>query len=213
VVYGRRRRREGETALKQVSALVFYRLLRSIASVDIPADTGDFRLLSRRALDVLAAMPEQFRFIRGMVSWIGLRQEQILFDRAPRAGGRTKYRLRRMLGLAADAITSFSIAPLRLAWVLGGALGCVALVMLAHNVWLMLAGRPVSDGNALGAITTLIGSGQFLLLGIFGEYLGRMCLESKRRPLFVIDSVVGGIEGLSADDHRAVAVANENSAR
>jgi dolichol-phosphate mannosyltransferase len=192
VVYGRRRARAGETAFKRTSARLFYRVLRRLVDVDIPADTGDFRLMRRRALDVLNAMPEQFRFIRGMVSWIGLRQEALDYDRAPRAAGATHYPLLRMLRLATDAVTSFSIVPLRAASAFGLMLGAVGMAMLAYTLGSWALGEVVSGWTSLATIVLIIGSAQLLVLGVFGEYLGRLYMEAKRRPLFVIESVVGG---------------------
>ena len=192
VVFGQRRSRAGETAFKRGTAHLFYRLLRRLVDVDIPADTGDFRLISRRALDVLNAMPEQFRFIRGMVAWIGLRQEPIAYDRAPRAAGESSYPLLRMLRFALDAVTGFSIVPLRLAAALGVLLAAGSALLLAYTIGSWATGRVVSGWTSMTTIMLVIGSAQLLVLGVFGEYLGRLYLEAKRRPLFVIDRVFGG---------------------
>jgi dolichol-phosphate mannosyltransferase len=194
VVFGQRRARAGETAFKTGSAALFYRLLRRLVDVDIPADAGDFRLISRRALDVLNAMPEQFRFIRGMVSWIGLRQEALPYDRAARAAGQTSYPLWKMLRLAIDAVTSFSIVPLRVAAALGMLLGLGSASLMAYALGSWLAGHTVSGWTSLMMVVLIVGSAQLLVLGVFGEYLGRLYLEAKRRPLFVIESVVGGAD-------------------
>jgi dolichol-phosphate mannosyltransferase len=194
VVFGQRRARVGETAFKTGTAALFYRLLRRLVDVEIPADTGDFRLISRRALDVLNAMPEQFRFIRGMVSWIGLRQEALLYDRAQRAAGETKYPLWKMLRFAVDAITSFSIVPLRLAAALGVMLGLGSGSLMSYALGSWLSGHTVSGWTSLMMVVLIVGSAQLMVLGVFGEYLGRLYMEAKRRPLFVIDSVVGGAD-------------------
>ena len=194
VVYGQRRTRKGETRFKTVSAALFYRLLRRLVDIDIPLNAGDFRLMSRRALDVLNSMPEHHRFIRGMVSWIGMRQVPILYDRDPRFAGTTKYPLRKMLRFAIDAITGFSVAPLRWASVLGAIAALLSLLLMCYTLGSWLAGRVVEGWTSLTSIVLLIGSVQLVVLGIMGEYLGRLYIESKRRPLFVIEAIrVGDI--------------------
>ena len=151
VVYGQRRRRAGESWFKRVSAAAFYRLISQLSDVAIPRDTGDFRLMSRRALDRLLAMPENFRFIRGMVSWLGYRQSALLFDRDPRFAGETHYPLRRMFKFAIDAVTSFSIAPLRIASHLGllSALGSLATIGFLVMNW--AAGNSVPGWTSSGS--------------------------------------------------------------
>jgi dolichol-phosphate mannosyltransferase len=134
VVYGRRRTRQGERALKKTATWLFYRQLRRLIDVDIPVDTGDFRLISRRVLDILNAMLEQNRFVRGMVSWIGLKQVPILYDRAPRRAGESHYSFRKLLRLALDGITGFSVLPLRIASYFGLVTGIIALTMLAYSL-------------------------------------------------------------------------------
>ena len=190
VVYGQRRSRAGETRFKTATAAVFYRLLRRLVEIDIPLDAGDFRLMSRRALDVLNAMPEHHRFIRGMVSWIGLRQVPILYDRDARYAGETKYPLRKMIRFALDAITGFSVAPLRLASVLGGVAAALSLLLMIYTLGSWLLGHTTPGWTSLSSIVLLIGSVQLMVLGIIGEYLGRLYIEAKRRPLFVIETVV-----------------------
>jgi len=189
VVYGQRRSRAGESAFKRGTASVFYRLLQRLTDVPIPADTGDFRLISRRALDVLNAMPEQARFIRGLVSWIGLRQVALEYDRAERLAGRTGYSLGRMLVFAFDAITSFSVVPLRLASYVGLATSAVSLLMIAYTLVAWLLGRTIVGWTSLAAIVLTIGGVQLLVLGILGEYVGRIYIESKRRPLYVVSDI------------------------
>ncbi len=190
VVYGQRRSRAGETRFKTATAAAFYRLLRRLVEIDIPLDAGDFRLMSRRALDVLNAMPEHHRFIRGMVSWIGLRQVPILYDRDARYAGETKYPLRKMIRFALDAITGFSVAPLRLASVLGGVAAALSLLLMIYTLGSWLLGHTTPGWTSLSSIVLLIGSVQLMVLGIIGEYLGRLYIEAKRRPLFVIETVV-----------------------
>jgi dolichol-phosphate mannosyltransferase len=192
VVYGVRRRRFGETRFKRATAAVFYWLLQRLGYADIPANAGDFRLMTRRVLDILNAMPEQHRFIRGMVSWIGYRQVALLYDRAPRGTGKSHYSISRMVVLALDALTGFSITPLRLASFAGVAVGLAGLLMLAYTLGSWVSGRAVTGWTSLTTIVLILGSLQLLLLGLLGEYVGRLYIESKRRPLFVIDRIVGG---------------------
>jgi polyisoprenyl-phosphate glycosyltransferase len=190
VVYGTRRQREGETMFKRGTAALFYRLMQRIGHGDLPADAGDFRLMTRRALDILNSMPEQHRFIRGMVSWIGLRQLPIPYDRAPRTTGTTNYSLARMVGLAFDALTSFSILPLRLASYLGLGLGVLSLLLVGYTLGSWALGRVVEGWTSLLTVVLILGSTQLVLFGLLGEYIGRLYLEAKRRPLFIIDRII-----------------------
>lgn len=192
VVYGQRKRRAGEQRLKLASASLFYRLLDRLVDIPIPPDTGDFRLMSRRALDVLNAMPERHRFVRGMVSWIGYRQVPIRYDRQPRGAGVSKYTYRKMLSLAMDAITSFSILPLRIASQLGMTIGCLAILLMAYVLSSWLSGNAVQGWTSVISVVLLIGSVQLIVLGIMGEYIGRTFIEVKQRPLFVIEQVATG---------------------
>jgi dolichol-phosphate mannosyltransferase len=190
VVYGLRRERQGESLVKRGTAALFYRLMRRVGYADLPVDAGDFRLMTRRVLDILNSMPEQHRFIRGMVSWIGLRQVPIAYDRAPRHSGASNYPLAKMIGLAFDALTSFSIMPLRLASYLGLALGGLSLLMLGYTLGSWALGHVVEGWTSLLTVVLILGSTQLILFGLLGEYVGRMYLETKRRPLFVIDQVL-----------------------
>ncbi|HEX3503533.1 MAG TPA: glycosyltransferase family 2 protein [Xanthobacteraceae bacterium] len=192
VVYGQRRERHGETMLKRGTAALFYRLLRQLADSDMQVDSGDFRLMSRKVTDILNAMPEQQRFIRGMVSWIGLRQVALAYDRAARTTGTSNYSLGRMFGLAFDALTSFSIMPLRLASYLGMILGFLSLLMLGYTLGSWAFGHVVEGWTSLSTLILVLGSMQLILFGLLGEYVGRLYLESKRRPLFVIDEIRTG---------------------
>ena len=192
VVYGQRLARAGEGRFKILSAAIFYRLLDRLVDVAIPVDTGDFRLMTRRVLDVLNAMPERTRFIRGMVAWIGFRQVPLRYRREPRFAGETKYPLRRMLLLAFDAITGFSTVPLRFAAHLGMAFGLLGIVSMVYVLSSWFSGRAVQGWTSVASLVLILGSVQLLVLGIFGEYLGRMFIELKGRPLFVIESMIGG---------------------
>lgn len=189
VAYGQRIRRNGEGWFKRATASMFYRLLGRLADTTIPCDTGDFRLMSRRAVDILNQMPERSRFIRGMVSWIGLTQVPVPYERHPRQAGKTKYPLRRMLRFALDGITSFSIIPMRIASYVGAALGLVGLALLLYVMRAWLAGETVQGWTSLMVVVLVIGSVQLLCLGVFGEYLGRLYMEAKQRPLFIIESI------------------------
>ncbi len=190
VVYGQRRHRDGDTRFKTWTAALFYRLMRRLVDIDMPLDTGDFRLMSRRAVDVLNQMPEQFRFIRGMTSWMGFRQAPLVYDRDPRFAGTTGYSLAKMIRFAADAITGFSIVPLRLASFLGVAMGLLSLVMIGYTIVGWAAGSTVAGWASLTTIVLTIGSTQLIVLGMLGEYLGRLYIEIKRRPLYVVDTVI-----------------------
>ncbi len=192
VVYGKRAAREGESWFKRTSAAAFYRLLSRVANVPIPEDTGDFRLMHRRVVDALLAMPERERFIRGMVSWIGGKQTPVVFTRDPRRAGKTKYTLAKMLRFAADAVTSFSIAPLRCAVWLGLIVAGVASVLLAYTIWSWMSGAVVVGWSSTMTAIALFSGVQLLVLGIIGEYLGRLVQESKGRPLFLVDSISAG---------------------
>lgn len=187
VAYGQRTVRQGETVFKRASAALFYRMLQRLTSVDIPLDTGDFRVLSRRAVEVLGAMREKHRFVRGMVAWLGFRQIAVPYDRAARHAGVTKYPLRKMLRFALDATISFSLVPLRLATWTGflTALGCLGYA--GYAVWAKLVGGVELPGWASLMVAVLfLGAVQLVCLGIIGEYLGRIYEEVKGRPLYVI---------------------------
>ncbi len=191
VVYGKRTKRHGEGAFKLATAHVFYRLLNRLIDVEIPSDTGDFRLMSRRALNALNDMPEQHRFIRGMVSWIGFKQVPLEYVRDARFAGDTKYPFRKMLSFAFDAIAGFSILPLRMSIYLGFLCAIVGLFFLGYTVYSYVAGITVQGWTTLMTVVLIMGSGQLLVLGVIGEYLGRLYIQSKNRPLFVIEDIVG----------------------
>ena len=146
--------------------------------------------MSRRALNVLLSMPERYRFIRGMVSWIGFPQTALLFERAPRSGGVTKYPFTKMALFALDAITSFTIRPLRAAFYLGLAIGTMAIIALVYVFISWLTGQSVAGWTSLMVVVLLLGSAQLFMIGLLGEYLGRLYMETKRRPLFIVEDVV-----------------------
>jgi glycosyltransferase involved in cell wall biosynthesis len=190
VVYGQRQKRAAETWFKRASAAMFYRLIDKLTDTRIPRDTGDFRLITRRVLLVLASMPERHRFIRGLIGWIGFRQEPIFYNRDARLAGETKYPLRKMVRFALDAITSFSTKPLMLASYLGFAFSAFAFALLIYTFISWLLFKAVSGWSSMMAGMSLLGGIQLLVLGIFGEYLGRLVEQSKGRPLYIIDNVV-----------------------
>ncbi len=191
VVYGVRRSRAGETAFKRATAHGFYRLLSRATEVNIPVDAGDFRLMSRRALDALLAMPEQARFIRGMVAWIGFKQVPLPYNRDQRFAGETKYPVRKMIRFAFDALTGFSSAPLKLAshaglWL---SLGSVLIVVYIFIGW--LSGRSVPGWTSLMLVVVVLGAIQMFVLALMGEYLGRLYNQAKNRPLYIVQEIAG----------------------
>ena len=192
VVDGQRRQRDGESLFKRATAAGFYRLINRLTDVDIPADAGDFRLVTRRVLDLLLAMPERHRFIRGMVAWIGGRQVPLIYDRHARAAGESKYPLSKMIRFAADAITAFSVVPLMASMTIGWVMAAVGFGFFIYSMigWLMHANLP--GWTSIMAALGLLSGMQFLMLGIIGAYLGRLYDQSKGRPLFMIRDVVGG---------------------
>jgi glycosyltransferase involved in cell wall biosynthesis len=191
VVYAVRADRAAETAFKRGTAKVYYRLLNRLADTDVPVDTGDFRLLDRRAADALRSMPEHDRYVRGMVAWIGFDQRAIPYNRAPRAAGETKYPFVKMLRFAADGVISFSFAPLRLATWLGFVASALALVGASYSIVVWLLGDTVPGWTTLSVAVLLLGGIQLVSLGIMGEYVGRIYREVKRRPLYLVAERTG----------------------
>lgn len=191
VVHATRRKRGKENLLKKITAGGFYFLIEKISDVTLLRDTGDFRLLSRRAVTQLALMKERHRFLRGLVPWIGFPQVQVFYDRADRSAGETHYPLRKMLLLAFDGIASTSTAPLRLGYLVSLGLFSVfigyVIYVLYQFFWLDVALVP--GWTSLMCAITIFGSIQLLLLGVFGEYLGRIYEQSKERPLYIIQDV------------------------
>lgn len=185
VVYGKRARREGETAMKKLTAWGFYRVLRGMSGVPIPEDTGDFRLIDKRAADVLRGMTEHRRFLRGLFAWMGFKQTEVMFHRSRRFAGETKYTLKKMLRLAADGILSFSDKPVT--WMLGLGCGMTALgaVWLLVAMILALAGRAVGLSALAGLMVMLCGV-IVLCLGVLGSYITRTYDEALGRPLYII---------------------------
>ena len=191
VVYGVRRSRAGETAFKRATAHGFYRLLSRATEVDIPLDAGDFRLMSRRALDALLAMPEQARFIRGMVAWIGFKQVPFAYDRQERFAGETKYPLSKMMRFAFDALTGFSSAPLKLASHFGFGLSIGSALLVLYIAYAWLTGQSIQGWTSLMLVVVILGAIQMFVLALMGEYIGRLYNEAKQRPLYIVQDIAG----------------------
>lgn len=202
VVYGKRAERKGESFFKLFTARVFYRLLKSLTNVDIPVDTGDFRLIDRKVCDVMNSMTsikEKNRYIRGLVSWVGFKQIGVEYVRDPRLAGETKYTLKKMLKLAMDGITSFSYAPLKLPLNLGIFLLVAGFAYLIVELVLKVAGVYVSIENTVIAVNMILFGLNFSVLGAFGEYIGRIYDEVRDRPLYIIARKVGFDDGKTGE--------------
>lgn len=189
VAYARRRAREGETWLKKATAKAFYRVMQKVGGkVELPADTGDFRLISRRALDALLALREQHRFMKGLFAWVGFPSTPVLYDRAPRAAGETKWNYWRLWNLSLEGITAFTVGPLKVATYLGLFTAIVAGIYgLQLIIRTILFGNPVAGYPSLMAVVLFLGGVQLMTLGIIGEYLGRVFNETKGRPLYIVE--------------------------
>jgi dolichol-phosphate mannosyltransferase len=195
VVYAVRRKRDGETIFKKITAAFFYRMLDRITDTPIPLDTGDFRLMTRRALDAFLSLPEQARFIRGMVAWVGFKQVPFPYDRHERLAGESKYPLGKMIRFALDAITGFSTAPLRFASHVGLVLTGLSALLVLYIVAGFLMGAAIPGWTSLMLVVVVLGAVQMFVLGMIGEYLGRLYVESKRRPLYIVADVAGPVMG------------------
>jgi dolichol-phosphate mannosyltransferase len=192
VVYAVRRSRDGETLFKRFTAHVFYRFLRAAAGIDLPVDTGDFRLVDRKVVDALRALPERNRFLRGLVSWIGFRQTGVPFDRPARAAGETKFSLWKMVRFAVDGITSFSVLPLRLVTATGFLCAGISAVLLGWALYVKLfTDQGVQGWTSIMGVVLFLGGVQLLSVGILGEYVARLVDETKRRPLYLIRDRLG----------------------
>jgi dolichol-phosphate mannosyltransferase len=187
VVYAVRRKREGESWFKIFTASIFYRMIYRITDVDIPLDTGDFRLIDRKVVDVIGQMREKHRFLRGMAAWVGYRQVGVDYDRKERFAGKTKYPFGKMVKLALNAITSFSYFPLQLATYLGFICAGISIIAIPIVAALRLSNQAALLGQATTLIAVLfLGGVQLITLGILGEYIGRIYDESKGRPLYIV---------------------------
>jgi polyisoprenyl-phosphate glycosyltransferase len=191
VIYAQRTRRHRETWFKKISAYLFYRLLQLLADVDIPTDTGDFCLMDRQVVDLLNAMPERNRYLRGLRSWVGFRQTALLFDREPRFAGEVKYTFTKSLTLALNGLASFSQVPLRLSIYLGLFSAFLSILMAGLVLyWRLVTPRSPLNGTATIAIAIFfLGAVQLFSIGILGEYIGRIYEEVKGRPLYTVAEV------------------------
>jgi glycosyltransferase involved in cell wall biosynthesis len=188
MVYGRRREREGETWLKTRSAALFYRLMRNWGQVELPPDTGDFRLMSRRAVDALLKLREQHRFMKGLFAWVGFPSKPVFYDRAPRAAGETKWNYWKLWNLAIEGFTSYSVLPLKLATYVGAVVALLAALFgIVVVVRTLAAGGSPAGYPSLLVVVLLLGGTQLIFLGVIGEYLGRVFNETKQRPLYLVE--------------------------
>ncbi|MDS0525972.1 glycosyltransferase family 2 protein [Clostridium sp. SHJSY1] len=192
VVYGKRIKRKGETFFKKVTAKIFYRTLSSMTDIDIPVDTGDFRLIDRKVCDALKKVPERNRYVRGLVSWLGFKQAGVEFIREDRFAGETKYPLKKMIKFATDAITSFSYKPLKIGTYLGGLVSAFSFLYLLFILFQkMFTNSTVPGWTSIIGISLFFNGVMFMMLGIIGEYVGRIYDEAKGRPLYIIGEKKG----------------------
>ncbi|EKO51301.1 glycosyltransferase, group 2 family protein [Leptospira kirschneri str. 200803703] len=190
VVYAKRKKRQGESWFKLLTAHIFYRILKGITRFDIPIDTGDFRIMSRRVTDVLSSMREQHRYIRGLISWIGFKQIGLEYEREERFEGSTKFSVAKMLKFALDGITSFSSAPLKLSSYLGFFTAFCGAIYALYVIYLKIfTSETITGWSSMMIVVLILGGIQLLALGMIGEYLSRVNDESKNRPLYVIEDV------------------------
>jgi dolichol-phosphate mannosyltransferase len=205
VVYGKRLKRKGETFFKKITAKVFYRVLRSMTTVDMPVDAGDFRLIDRKVCDVLRSLKEKNRYVRGLVSWVGFKQASVEYVREERFAGETKYPLKKMIRFALDGITSFSNKPLKLATYLGMVVSAGSFVYLV----LVILQKLFTDNAQIGwtstvAIVLFFNGLMLMLMGVIGEYIGRIYEETKERPLYIVREASGYAEHTEPDRNEPV---------
>jgi glycosyltransferase involved in cell wall biosynthesis len=204
VVYAQRISRSGEGVVKKITAFLFYRLIQATTRVKIPADTGDYRLLSRQSVDALIQLREQHRFMKGLYSWIGFSQKAVPYHRDPRKAGQTKWNYWKLWNFALEGFTSFTIGPLKIATYLGLSTACAALL---YAVWVIYKtvtqGDPVAGYPSLMVVILFLGGIQLISVGVLGEYLGRMFDETKQRPLYFVKNYLPSIN-LSSKVHRQV---------
>lgn len=191
VVYGKRRVRQKESLFKKFSASAFYRFFNMISDIQIPLDTGDFRIMDRRVVDVLIQMPERDKFLRGMISWIGFKQDHIYYDRDERFAGKTKYTFFKMIKFAASGIFSFSTVPLKVATWLGALSSLIAFVGIIYIFYVRLLLDDWVQGWAFTSVIIMFfGGAQLFAFGIMGEYVGRIYRQDKKRPVYIVDKIV-----------------------
>lgn len=191
VVYGMRTARDGETWFKKTTAKYFYRLIKSVSRVDIPKDTGDFRLMSRRAVEALSKLREEHRFMKGLFAWVGFPSSPFLYRRDPRAAGETKWNYWKLWNFALEGITSFTVAPLKVSTYLGMLIAVLALLYAVFVIWKALVySDPVRGYPSLMTVVLFLGGVQLISVGLLGEYVGRIFNEVKRRPLYLVNRLL-----------------------
>jgi len=201
VVYAKRRARAGESRMKRASAALFYRLMAHLGRVEMPADTGDFRLLSRRAVDAVLQLREQHRMMKGLFAWVGFPSKAVLYDRAPRHAGESKWNWWRLWNLALEGITGFTVMPLKVATYLGLVVALLAVIYGAQVVVkTLLFGNPVAGYPSLMTVMLFLGGVQLVTLGVIGEYLGRIFNETKNRPLYLVERFIPSEPRLHGSD-------------
>lgn len=192
VVYGKRIKREGETLFKKLSAYFFYRFLKKLTKIDIPIDVGDFRLIDRSVCDAMKKVREKKRFVRGLISWLGFTQAEVLYKREKRFAGSTKYPLHKMIHFMLDAVTSFSSIPLKIATIIGSLVSMSGFVYLIIVLYQRLfTDKTIQGWTSILSVTLIFNGIILLILGVIGEYIGRIYDESKNRPLYIIQDFLG----------------------
>jgi len=191
VAYGKRTKRKGESIFKRITAKIFYRFLRSMTNVDLPSDTGEFRLIDRKVCDAVNKMPEKNRYIRGLVSWVGFNQIAVPYVREQRFAGVTKYPLRKMIAFAMDAVTSFSYKPLKLATMIGFTISFLSFLYILFAIYLRIFTDQAIAGWASTIAAILLTQGIVLMiLGLMGEYIGRIYSEIQNRPNYIVQEII-----------------------
>lgn len=189
VVYAQRSARRGETWMKRATASLFYRVMEGVGKIQMPRNTGDFRLMSWRVVEALRTMRETHRFMKGLFAWVGFPAKAVLYERMPRHAGKTKWNYWKLWDLAMEGITSFTVLPLKVAFYVGLAVSCLAAIYIVQLiVRTLLFGNPVAGYPSLLAVVLFLGGAQMLMLGVIGEYLGRVFNETKQRPLYLVES-------------------------
>jgi glycosyltransferase involved in cell wall biosynthesis len=192
VVYAQRRARVGESFFKMWTAKMFYRVIRSLSKIDIPVDTGDFRLMDRKVVDAYLSMPEKNRYVRGLITWVGFKQTGVLFDREERKHGETHYPLKKMVKLAFDGITSFSVFPLKLATWMGFTVTGISFLFSIYALYQHFIQQVTIQGwTSMMLVISFLGGAQLFALGMIGEYVGRIFDETRQRPLYFVGKVTG----------------------
>ncbi len=206
IVYGVRTRRDGETWFKKLTARYFYRLIKKVSRVEIPTDTGDFRLMTRRAVEAVGRLREEHRFMKGLFAWIGFPSRPIFYRREPRAAGTTSWNYWKLWNFALEGITSFTVAPLKAATYVGLSVALAALLYAAVVIWkALMFSDPVKGYPSLMAVILFLGGVQLVSIGLLGEYVGRIFNEVKRRPLYLVNRL------LNSDLHKDDAVPAEEN--